>query len=259
MFGRKRKLNREAAAATVAETVDLVEVVSEPKEAKAKGKGKKDAVNPFIEHGRSQDDRYMNLAKAKANWQIAFCMQTALLSVSIAFNGYAQLKPKFQPYVVVQDRIGHVVAVGPADQSNPIDSKRIIYGQTTEWIENSRAVIGDLKASKKNFDWVYARVAAGSPAKAKLDEFYRKREPFKTAATTTAVATVTLAMPTGGNTWDIEWTEEWRNLQGDVVRSERWKAKLTYTIAAQDKEEKIRLNPAGYFVTDFSWSKQSGS
>ncbi|MCY0853042.1 type IV secretion system protein [Cupriavidus sp. D39] len=253
MLWRKKA---DQGAAAVAD-IDNVGAGADKAPAKAKKKGR-DAVNPFVEHQRHQDDRYMNLAKAKANWQVAFCMQTALLSISIAFNGYALLKPKFQPYVVVQDQIGHVVAVGPVDQSNPIDSRRIIRGQTIEWVENARAVIGDLKAAKKNFDWVYARVAAGSPAKKKLDEFYRQREPYKTAATSSAVAVVTLALPIGGNTWDLEWTEEWRNLQGEVLRKERWKVKLTYAIVAQDSEENIRRNPAGYMVTDFSWSKQSG-
>lgn len=247
MFGRKKKQQGEDAAATATPAVSV--------EGK---KGGSEKENPFLAHGRNQDDRYMNLAKAKHNWQVAWTMQTILLGISMAFNGYVMLRPKFQPYVVLQDHIGHIISVGPADQSNPIDSKRIIRAQTIEWVENSRAVIGDLKAAKRNIDWVYSRVAMGSAAKAKLDEFYRKREPYKTAAVSTASAVVTLALPTGGNTYECEWTEEWRNLQGEVMRRERWKVKVTYSISPQDKDDAIRANPAGYFVTDFSWSQLSG-
>lgn len=257
MFGRnKNRATQTEVAAATASPMDVAEVVAASEKTKA-AKGKS-AENPYIAHARDQDDRYMNLAKAKHNWQVAFCMQSALLAISIGFNGYALLKPKFQPFVVLQDQIGHVVAVGAVDQSHPIDSRRIIRGQTIEWVENARAIIGDLKAAKKNTEWVYARVAANSAAKTKLDEFYRQREPYKTAATSTATAVVTLALPSGGNTWDVEWTEEWRNLQGEKLRTERWKVKLTFSLSVQDTEEGIRRNPAGYFVTDFSWSKQSG-
>lgn len=249
MFGRKRKRgadDTEAVAATA------VSVVVDAKKSKSK-----EAENPYVNHGRNQDDRYMNLAKAKHNWQVAFCMQSALLAISIAFNGYALLKPKFQPYLMAMDQIGHVVVVGPVDASNPVDSKRVIRGQTIEWVERSRAVIGDLTAAKQNVEWVYARVGANSAAKKKLDEYFRQREPYKTAASSSATATITLALQTG-NTYELEWTEEWRNLQGDLLRKERWKARVTFAVEAQNDEMRIRRNPVGYFVTDFSWSKQSG-
>lgn len=252
MFGRKKK-EVDLGADTVAATAS-----DEPKTAAtAAKKREKAAANPYIEHQRNQDDRYMNLAKAKHNWQVAFCMQSALLSISIAFNGYALLKPKFQPYLMAMDQIGHVVVVGPVDAANPVDSKRVVRGQTIEWIERSRAIVGDLTAAKANVEWVYARVGANSAAKAKLDEYYKQREPYKTAASSSATATVTLALQTG-NSYELEWTEEWRSLQGDVLRKERWKARVTFAIEAQNDEARIRRNPVGYFVTDFSWSKQNG-
>ncbi|MFD2274700.1 type IV secretion system protein [Undibacterium arcticum] len=89
-----------------------------------------------------------------------------------------------------------------------------------------------------------------------MDAYYKDRKVFDLAATRTIVAEVTLALPTAGNTWQIEWTETTRNQSGDIILTERWKGVITYDFVPMDSEQSLRANPAGIYVTDFSWSKQ---
>lgn len=212
--------------------------------------------NPYIQHKETQDDRYMNQAVDKHNWQTAFRITAGLLAISMGFNGYYMLQSKFIPVPIAMDKIGHLVVVGPADKANPIDNQRVLRAEVIQWLEDARIIVGDQLAQKRFMNRVYARVPSTGKAKTALDEYYRDRKPFSTAATDTAAAEVTLALPTTANTWQIEWTETWRNLAGEITRRERWKAVVTFEVNPLDTEEGIRANPAGFFVTSFTWSKQ---
>jgi type IV secretion system protein VirB5 len=212
--------------------------------------------NPYIAHKTIQDDRYLNQAVAKHNWQTAFRITAALLAISMGFNGYYMTQSKFIPMVIATDKIGNLVVVGPADKASPIDDKRILRAEVLQWIENARIIVGDQFAQKHFIHRVYARIPSTGTAKTVLDDYYRDRNPFATAATQTVAAEVTLALPTSDNTWQVEWNETWRSLTGEIIRQERWKAVLTFELHPLTTEEGIRANPVGFFVTSFSWSKQ---
>ncbi|MFD2274699.1 VirB8/TrbF family protein [Undibacterium arcticum] len=121
--------------------------------------------NPYLENRRDTDDRYMNLAVSRQNWIRAFQIASGLLAISISFNGYYMTQSKFIPYIVEVDKIGHIVNVGVADKSNPIDKKRIIRAAVMEWVENSRVVMSDQLAFKKTIETVYAHVLNEGKAK----------------------------------------------------------------------------------------------
>lgn len=213
--------------------------------------------NPYLANRRDTDDRYMNLSVSRQNWIRAFQIVAGLLALSISFNGYYMTQSKFIPYIVEVDKIGHVVSVGLADKSNPVDQKRILRSTIIGWIENSRTIISDRLALKRNFEKVYANVTSTGKAKKQLDLYYKERQPFEVATKLTVTAEVTLALPTAGNTWQIEWSETTRNQAGEVIGlPERWKAQVTYDFVFLSTEEAIRANPTGIFITDYSWSKQ---
>lgn len=220
------------------------------------GKGKKQAtLNRYVANRLTDSDRYMNLAVEKHNAQFRERCAYALLAISIGFNGYSQLQNKYIPYVVQMDQIGHVVAVGVANEARPIDDKRIIRGQMMDWVSDVRTVMGDLTFQKRTMQRVYAHVSEGSKAKRMLDTFYAEREVFKRAQKESVEAEVTLALPTG-DTFEIEWTETIRSLQGDIIGRERWRGRFTFKIQPQDTEIGIKKNASGFFITDFAWTKQ---
>lgn len=213
--------------------------------------------NPYIENQEAADDRYMNLAVSRQNWIRAFQIICALLAVSIGFNGYYSTQSKYIPYYILVDKLGHVISFGAVDKTNPIDPKRIIRKTMMEWIEDSRAVISDKLEMKRKIDKVYAHVGANSKVKKQLDAYYKARNVFKLAETQTIAAEITLAIPRGGNTWEIEWTETVMSQNGEVIgMPERWKAIITYDMVSYDTEKAINANPTGIVTTEFSWTKQ---
>ncbi len=215
--------------------------------------------SPFLRaQAGEQDDRYMNLAVARHNDRVEKRILYAILAMSVAFNGYYMMSSKFIPYVVETDRIGNIITVGPADRANPVDNKRVIREQMISWVENARLIVGDQSAGKRFQKWVYARVQEGSAAKTALDRFYADRKPFETAADHTVDAQVTLCLPVSDNTFQIEWTETLHAPNGAELGKERWKGVFTYKIVPLNTEAAIRVNGAGFFVTEFTWSKVLG-
>jgi type IV secretion system protein VirB5 len=231
--------------------------VNEPKAKAASGEKER---SPFLAADtRQQDDRYLNLAVEKHNWQVAWRITAALLGISIGFNGYYMVTSKYVPYVVAIDRLGTVVAVGQPDRANPVDSRRALREQMIDWVEFARIISGDRDAQKTFMRFVYARVENGSAAYKKIDGFYHnERKPFDTAADHTVEVNVTLALPVSDHSYQMEWTEILHSPNGDVVGEEHWKGLFTYKTMVLNKDDEIRRNGTGFFVTDFSWSKVLG-
>ncbi len=213
---------------------------------------------PFLNYDGKQDDRYMNLAVAQHNWQVAWRITAAILAITVACNGYYIMSNKFVPYVVEVDKLGHIVSVGVANRAHPIDDKRVLRAQMIEWVEYARLIVSDHTAQKRFMEWVYAHVQDNSAAKQALDRFVHERKPFTTAANHTIDAHVTLALPVSDHTYQVEWTETLHALNEDAIGEERWKGIFTFQIVPLDTEEAIRVNGAGFFITQFTWSKILG-
>lgn len=219
---------------------------------------KKDPENPFVANREETDDRYQNLVIAAHNWRVAWQLTFAVFVVSFCFNGYYMMLPKFVPYTVETDKIGNVIAIGPATKGSPVDTKRLIRRQVMDFIENARTVVGDNLAEKKMINWVYARVPSQSQTKNFLDTFYAKeRNPFLTAQTSTVSVEVTNVLNMGSDkSWQVEWVETIRNLAGEIIGQQRYKAYLAYELSPLDTEDGINSNPLGFFVLSLNWSKQ---
>lgn len=265
MFNRKKKADAEQLAQSdltlprrpASEPVLQEQAHAAPVKEKAKESGttkQKGKAAPFLneEHNR---DRYMDLAVDKRNWQIAWRITAGLLAISMAFNGKYMLDSKYVPYVVAMDALGHVISVGPADRAHPIDSKRVIRSEMMEWVENTRRVVSDQSAQKAFLRKSYARVEEGSKAKKALDTFIAETKPFETAAINTKEAEVKYALPRGDNTFEVEWTETLIAPNGDKLPGVRWKGVFTYKVVVPESEAAIRANGAGFYITDFQWSK----
>lgn len=223
----------------------------------AKNKGKEKVggkSSPYLSD-ENNNDRYMNLAIDKRNWQIAWRITVGLLAISLAFNGKYLLDSKYVPYLIVADKLGHIISVGPADRAHPIDVKRIVRSEMIEWVESTRRVVSDQSAQKDYLRKSYARVEEGSKAKKSLDIFLADTKPFEMAAINTKEAEVKYALPRGDNSFEVEWTETLIAPNGDKLPASRWKGVFTYKVVVPESEAAIRANGAGFYITDYQWSK----
>jgi type IV secretion system protein TrbF len=214
----------------------------------------KEPLNPYLAARREWDERYGDLITRARNWRLialvcalAGVLQTAGLIV-------LSLRAKVIPYVVAVDSIGHTVSEGPAEETSATDD-RFERATLLDWIENLRTVTADGITQRKCIDRVYTRIANGSPALGVINEFYRSHPPQHRAETESISVDVQSVLATSDKTFQIEWTETTRDLQGMVKAQERWKGAFTIVIRPPSDERQIRANPLGLYITNASWTR----
>ena len=211
-------------------------------------------MNPYIAAKREWDERYGSLVTRAKNWRLMalLCATTIVLETGglIALS----MRSRVVPYVVAIDKLGRQVAAGPAEQSSIADDK-LLRAAIFEWVGDLRLVTNDGIAQRKAVDRVYDHIANGSAAMGFISDFYRSDPPQKRAETQTVNVDVQSVLPTSGKTYEVEWIETKRDLQGQVTQQIRWKGAFTVVVNPPTDEQQMRVNPLGIYITNASWSK----
>jgi type IV secretion system protein VirB5 len=189
------------------------------------------------------------------------CFMIALIAVSSAFHIASQ--SKFVPYIVEVDKLGQSVAVAPANEATPADP-RVIHASLAAFIANARLVTPDIALQRKAIFSLYAMMKSDDPAVAKMTAWLNgddANNPFHRAAKETVETEIVSVIPQSSDTWQIEWNEKIFDRQGTPSQLPyRMKALVTVSVSAPDAstpEDKVRQNPLGIYVKDFSWSKEN--
>jgi len=210
--------------------------------------------NPYLAARREWDERYGSLITRARNWRLIAVVCAIATLIQTAGLVALSLRAKVVPYIVAVDSLGHSVAAGPADQSSATDD-RLKRASLFEWIEDLRTVTSDGVAQRKSIDRVYARIANGGPALTFINEFYRGDPPQHRAQTQSVSVDVQSVLATSDKTYQIEWTETVRDLQGEIKSQDRWKGAFTIAINPPNDERVIRANPLGIYITNASWTR----
>ena len=210
--------------------------------------------NPYLLARREWDERYGSLITRAKNWRLI-----AVLCASIALFQTAGLiilamRSKVVPYVVAVDSLGRQVASGVAEESSAVD-ERLKRAALFEWVGDLRMITTDGVAQRKAIDHVYGRIANGSQAMTVVNDFYRSDPPQKRAETETVSVDVQSVLATSDKTYQVEWLETIRDLNGNVKSEDHWKGAFTIVINQPTDERLIRTNPIGIYVTNASWTK----
>lgn len=203
---------------------------------------------------REWDERYGDLISRARNWRLVAILCSAVALVLAVGMIFVSAKSRIVPYVVAVDSLGRQIATAAADQATPNDD-RLKRAALFEWVSDLRTVTSDTVAQRKAIDRVYARVANGSQAMALISEYYRSGPPHKRAQSETVSVDVQAVLPTSEKTYQLEWMENTRDIQGQVKSQERWKAAFTIAVNPPTDELLARLNPLGIYVTAVSWTR----
>ena len=200
-------------------------------------------------------DRYENLVRSKANWMRFAWLLSAIIVFMVVALAWMGTRPREVPYTALVDRLGTVLAVGVADNTYKVDPERVLYGQIKDFFENARTVTSDSKYQRKLIDAVYARVAAQSPAKTFLDQFYTKNNPFTIMATSTRQVSDVTLLQESPTTWRGEWKENVYSRNGDLVSSETYRGLVNFDRRLPESKEEVSANPIGLWIKQVSWEK----
>jgi len=219
--------------------------------------------NPYLNARLAYHDYTRGILNDLRLWQ---CIGLISFMITLAAVGGAihiASQSKFVPYIVEVDKLGQSVAVSPASEAAPADP-RVIHASLAAFISSARLVTPDIALQRKAIFSLYAMMKAGDPATAKMTTWLNGDEannPFRRAAKETVETEIISVIPQSPDTWQVEWNEKVFDRQGAPIQAPyRMKALITVAVnapTAATPEDKIRQNPLGIYVKDFSWSKEN--
>lgn len=207
--------------------------------------------NPYLSARREWNERYGDYIARARSWRwAAFAALTVslVLAVGVAWQG---AQSRVVPYVVEVDKLGDAVAVTRADRAAPADM-RVVKAQLAAWIVDVRSVSSDPLAQKSALSQSYAMSAA--TATIFLNEYYRQHSPF--GQPHTVAVSVDAVLPVSKQTYQLQWSEDARDVQGRDLATTHWLASVTVAFDPPSDERGILSNPLGLYITGISWTQR---
>jgi type IV secretion system protein VirB5 len=207
--------------------------------------------SPYLCARREWNERYGDYIARARNWRWAAFGALAVSLVLAVGAAWQAAQSKVVPYVVEVDKLGDAVAVMRADRAAPTDM-RVIKAQLAAWIVDVRSVSSDPLAQKSALARSYALTAA--TATIFLNDYYRQHSPF--GQQRTVAVGVDAVLPISKQTYQIQWSEDARDLQGRDLATSHWIASVTVAFDPPTDERGILSNPLGLYITGISWTQR---
>ena len=210
--------------------------------------------SPYLVARREWDERYGGLIKRAQQWRatailaLLVALAEAIVIISVA------TRPRIAPFVVAVDSLGRVAAAGAADRNSPVD-ERMKQAAVTQWVQDMRAVTSDGLAERAAIDHVYAMIGSQSAAQTIVTDYFRANQPFERGSRETVQVEVNAILSNSPHSYEVDWTETQRTLDGKPISSDKWRGIFTVAINPSTDEAVLRVNPFGVYVMDITWSR----
>ena len=112
----------------------------------------------------------------------------------------------------------------------------------------------DGAAQKNLLERVYRQTAG--PAISALNDHFRNTDPFLAARSGTVMPSVRNTLQLGDRTWQVEWVETRRTLEGKLSGEETWVGQFEVVVEPPTAAAELVANPLGFKVTRISWSRK---
>ena len=210
--------------------------------------------SPWLRAERQHENTFLQLNAQAANWRLSSYFSAAVALIAVSGAIYIGAQPKFIPMLVEVDKLGRTLAVRAVTGDDAItDSRRLVYREMFDLIENLRSVTTDRLANNDRLAKGFTRLEGSARTYVRTE--LSKAPANEVGATKTVQVRVKTALKLEGKSWQVEWEEHSYSLAGDALGVEQWKATLQYELLPTGDELSIRRNPIGFTVTEFSWQK----
>jgi type IV secretion system protein VirB5 len=211
------------------------------------------ATDPFLAGRTEAAERYGHLSKNAAQWRrislvLLLCCLACVMAVIAASS-----KITVVPYIVQVDQHGYEIALAPVAPSK-VDA-RLIIAHVGRYVWSLKTVFNDPEAQLHLMNFVYSTTPVNTAAEKKYQEFYAENNPIEIGENETVSVTVNSVLSMSESTWQAEWTEERRTVNGDKISAKHYRGIFTTAVVTPGAMQEILLNPLGIFVTDFNFSE----
>jgi len=211
-------------------------------------------VTPYQKAAQVWDERMGSSLAQAHNWRL-LCLLSGLVSLILAGGIVWQSgQSRVTPYVVEVERSGAVVALGPALAAySPSDAQ--IAWFLARFITNVRSLSIDPVLVRQN--WFQAYDYASGHAAQFLNAAAQANDPFKGIGDRSVSVEVTSVVRASPTSFQVKWSEE-EFSRGVSNGTRHWTAILTIRQTAPTREDTLRKNPLGLYVTDIAWTPDYG-
>ncbi len=216
--------------------------------------------NPYLTSKRTWNDYISSEIGARKLWQVVALGSLACCFLSITGIAYIGAQSKFTPYIIEVDKLGRSQFAGVIPNYPRADS-RVVNVMLTDFINDLRTVSLDTAYQLNMINRVYAKIENTEAAATKVSTFYQehagKNNPFNRVKYETVSVEVTSILNQTEQTFQLEWEETIRNLEGKVLRKEHYRAIITiyFLDNSNTSFDKIQKNPIGIYIKDYDIQK----
>ena len=214
---------------------------------------------PYLDARRVLRDETARARAGERAWQLVAA--GAILVALAAVGGIAWIgsQSKVVPYVVVTDRLGTLLAFGPADKAASPD-KGAVRAWVLNFIQWTRTVTPD---AALQWDFVHGAYSMIRPKDAAyrelIDGWYKASkdsEPKVRAEKLIVHVENPFALPVSADTWQVTWAEAEEDRDGRLIRRFPMRALVTAYAGPPEisNPEALRFNPFGIYIKSFTWS-----
>lgn len=211
---------------------------------------------PVTPYQRAADewDRRIGTARVQAeNWRYAALSALALAMLLTGGLVSQSVKSTVTPYVVQVNGDGVVQAVGPARQTNFRPGKPVIEYFIVQFITKVRSLPLDPVVAKNQ--WLSAYDFLRKSAANTLNEIAVREQPFSKIGQETVSVRVKSVVTLSKDSVQVRWEESSFSKEGVSTGVKGMTGIFNIEITPPTDERKLRANPLGLFIRQFSWSR----
>lgn len=203
---------------------------------------------------KAYDNTNLRLVAHAKNWRLAFACAMGIAAICAAGMVYIGSKSKFIPMVLEVDKLGQVIAVKALTGDDAVvDASRSVYREVFDLIEDVRTVSTDRQDNQRRIDRAFQRLTGAGKEYVKSE--LMKALPNEVGTKKTIQVVVKSALKLTDKSWQVDWEEHSRNLAGEYLGVEKWRAVLQYELHPGSDSASIRQNPIGFEVPQISWQQ----
>jgi type IV secretion system protein TrbF len=210
-------------------------------------------VTPYQRAAEEWDKRIGSATVQAKNWRLATLSIAVLALLLGAGLIYQSSKSTVSPYVVQVNGDGVVQAVGPARQTNYRPDRPVIEYFIVQFVTKLRTIPLDPVVAKNQWLSAYDYLRQG--AANTLNEIAQREQPFSRIGFETVAVRMKSIVPLSKDTFQLRWEETTYSKEGVSTAVKGMTGVFAIEVVPPTDEKKLRANPLGLFIRQFSWSR----
>lgn len=217
-----------------------------------------DDLSPAEKAQRTWDEREGDIITRNYSLRKLVMVLLFLLAISIGAIVYLATKSSVQPFVVMANpengEIWHVGTVAAAQNFEPNESMKKYFISSV--VKNLREMPLDPVVYNENTRRAFYFMTRDAVAKVqgmrqdeKVSDIFGRQ--------TVSVNIVSVLPMEGGNSFQVRWTEDTFNLGSETKTTTPYSGIFTTQIIPQKDEAVIANNPIGFYITEFSMTRDT--